>query len=392
MSLKLEKAPVQSTPLPASPRRWKRDAAVDFFRGSGLWMIYLDHLDPNIWSHLTLWRFGFSDFAEVFIFLSGFMSVGSWERALSGGHAQAVFKKLGRRMARLYIAQIVSLLLSIAVLWAFAQRGVRVHDLGLYLWMGHPARYLVRVLALLYAPRFFTLLLLYIMVAPLLPLVVLGLKRAPKLTLGLSCGLWIASQFPRFASLGTSWHWYFNPLAWQFLFVLGAAVRYYSHALGPIGRSRWAVGTAAFLVTGSIALKSLALFPWILHRMSGGFQAILMHDSGKPDLAPYRLLHFLALLTLIYAFTSRHRGWLDSAVARWAIACGRDSLFIYGAGLVLCTAGDLVLVATGGGAFLQLVLSVTGIAVMCLLAWLRRGGRLTFKREAASDQSRNSME
>jgi hypothetical protein len=337
-------------------------------------MIYLDHLDPNIWSRLSLWRFGFSDFAEVFVFLSGFMSVGSWEKVLPQGNTRAVISKLSRRIARLYFAQVVSLLLSIALVAALVGRGVRVRDPSTYLWMGDPAHYLVRVLTLLYAPGIFTLFLLYITVAPLLPLAVLGLKHAPKLTLGLSAGPWILIQFPPFHSLGTSWHWYFNPLAWQFMFVLGAAVRYYSDRLGPLARSPWVVGSAASVVVVSIALRSLTL-PGTLHGLNAALHAISISDPGKPDLAPYRVLHFLALVILLHAFVSRHRRWLGSPVARWVILCGRNSLLLYAASLVLDIAGDLILAAVHGGAFLQLVISAAGIFVLCLLAWLHRGRR-----------------
>jgi hypothetical protein len=385
-------APEQRVISPLPPRQWKRDAAIDFFRGFGLWMIFLDHLDPNILSHMTLRQFGLSDFAEVFVFLSGFMSVGSWEKVLSQGNALVVFKQLGRRMARLYFAQIAALSISIALLGAFAERGVRFHDPSMYFWMSDPAHYLVQGLTLLYAPSFFRLLLLYIMVSPGLPLVVLGLKRAPKLTLGLSFGLWALIQFPPFHSVGLNWHWYFNPLAWQFLFVLGAAVRCYSNRLAPIVRKPWALGSAALVVAASFALKSLTFFPWTRQRTNPRLLATLIFDPEKPDLAAYRVVHFLALAILVYAFTSRHRRWLESPAAGWAIACGRGALLVLASSLVLDTAGDLILTATHGGIPMQLAISASGIAVLSIVAWLRGREPLTFKRPLILNQIRNSIE
>src|SRR5271170_4979045 len=95
---------------------WARTAAVDFFRGLGLWMVFVDHMDPNLWSYLTLWRFGFSDFAEIFVYFSGFIGIGSYQRALNAGDTGAVLKKLGRRVGRLYVAHILSLAISMLVL------------------------------------------------------------------------------------------------------------------------------------------------------------------------------------------------------------------------------------------------------------------------------------
>jgi hypothetical protein len=241
---------------------------------------------------------------------------------------------------------------------------VRVPDPAMYLWMSNPAQYLVRVLLLLYTPGIFTLLLLYIMVAPLLPLMVLGLKRAPKLTLSISAALWFLVQLPPFHSLGLNWRWYFNPLAWQFLFALGAAVRYYADRLGSIARSRWVVGAAACIVAVSALLKFLTHFDWTVRH------------AGKPDLAWYRLVHFLALVILVYAWMPRNRRWLESPIARWAIACGKKSLPVFAASLVLDIAGNLILAAAPRGAFVQLAISASGILLLCLVA----------------NQSRKSME
>jgi hypothetical protein len=387
---------VQTAVSVPQARQWKRDAAIDFFRGFGLWMIFLDHLDPNILSHMTLRSFGFSDFAEVFVFLSGFVSVGSWEKVLAQGKAWAVMEKLGGRLARLYFAQTAALAISIALLGVCAQRGVGFLDPSLYFWMNgpmsDPVHHLARGLTLLYAPAFFMLLLLYIMVTPMLPLVVLGLKRAPKVTLGVSFGLWALIQIPRFHSVGLNRRWYFNPLAWQFLFVLGAAVRYFSQRLAPLARTSWAMGFAAGVVAASFAVKSLAFFSWTRERTNARLLATLIFDPDKPDLPAYRVVHFLALVILVYVFTSRHRRWLESRVAGWAITCGRSALPVLAAGMVLDTAGDLILGITKGGIPLQVAISVSGIAVLSMLAWWRGRGPLVFKRPLILNQIRNSIE
>ncbi|HLK19013.1 MAG TPA: OpgC domain-containing protein [Bryobacteraceae bacterium] len=347
--------------------RWKRDATIDFFRGLGLWMIFLDHLDHNVWSNITLSRFGFSDWAEVFVFLSGFMSVGSWEKVFAQASGAAnpgcsrlsagVFQKLSRRVARLYIAQISALLLSLALLWACAQRGVRVPDPAFYMWINYPAQGLLRVLLLLYTPGIFTLLLLYLMVAPLLPLMVFGLKRAPKLTLSISAATWLLVQLPVFHSVGLNWRWYFNPLAWQFLFALGAAARYYSNRLQSVARSRPVIVMAVGFLAASAALKFLTHFDWTVRH------------AGKPDLAWYRLVHFLALVILVTVRLPRHRRWLQSPVARWAVICGEQSLLIFAASLVLDVAGNLLLAAAPqGGPLLQLAISLSGILLLCWIA------------------------
>src|SRR3569833_2679152 len=48
-----------------------RDLRIDACRGIALWCIFLDHVPNNIGSWLTLRNYGFSDAAEMFMFVSG---------------------------------------------------------------------------------------------------------------------------------------------------------------------------------------------------------------------------------------------------------------------------------------------------------------------------------
>ena len=49
----------------------KRIDGIDCWRGLALLMIFIDHLPENVFQHVTQQNFGFSDAAEVFVFLSG---------------------------------------------------------------------------------------------------------------------------------------------------------------------------------------------------------------------------------------------------------------------------------------------------------------------------------
>jgi hypothetical protein len=336
-------------------------------------MVFMDHVNPNVWSYLTLWRFGFSDFAEMFVYLSGFIGIGSYQRLFDAGDIGAVVRKLVRRMGRLYVAHIVSLTGSMIVLAICAAHGVRLDDAeGLYVWMQDPLRYGLQVLTLAYAPAMFSLLPLYIAICPILLLASIGLRRAPKLTFSISAGLWLVSQIPAVDSRLTISAWVLHPAAWQFLFVLSAATRYYSDRLPEIALSRAMVGAAAAIVVGSMALKGLAshrialLLPAIVHDVPG-------LSVGKDHLAFYRLLHFLALAVVVYAWTRRYQLPLRWWFARLATACGEASLLVYCSGLVLAVGANLVLAVTHGGIWVQTLPTAGGLALLCGMAWLRRG-------------------
>ena len=59
-----------------------RDPRIDFFRGLALIFIFWDHVPHNPLGQITLRNLGFSDAAEVFVFLAGFASVMAYGKVL----------------------------------------------------------------------------------------------------------------------------------------------------------------------------------------------------------------------------------------------------------------------------------------------------------------------
>ena len=55
---------------------------LDLFRGLALWLIFIDHLPPNLLTWLTIRNYGFSDAAEIFIFISGYTAAFVYGRAM----------------------------------------------------------------------------------------------------------------------------------------------------------------------------------------------------------------------------------------------------------------------------------------------------------------------
>jgi hypothetical protein len=350
-------------------RESNRNLAVDMFRGLGLWILFLDHLEPNVWSNFTPAHFGFSDFAEIFIFLSGYITAGMYGRALDAGGA---IRKLGMRMARLYAAHLATMVATFGMLGFFASRGLRLPDPVLYVWLSSPAKYGARTLALLYCPHWFSLLPLYIVLAPVTLLAVTSLRRRPMLTLAVSFAIWCIAQ-TRVADLpimARGEAWYFHPLAWQFLIVIGASMQIYWKQFQRAAHSRICQLCAAAVILISFLLKSAALTGAIT--LTPLLIRLLAHDAGKAHFAPFRLVHFLSLVILVIALPSGSKSLLDSAIARLAIAVGRDSLVIYCITLPLMAAGNLLLLHYDGGLLLQLACSAMGLAVISGIAYARK--------------------
>ena len=90
-------APVTSTPSITLPAAGERELRLDLFRGLALWLIFIDHLPPNILTWFTIRNYGFSDAAEIFIFISGYTAAFVYGRAmLQSGFVVATARILRR--------------------------------------------------------------------------------------------------------------------------------------------------------------------------------------------------------------------------------------------------------------------------------------------------------
>jgi hypothetical protein len=201
--------------------------------------------------------------------------------------------------------------------------------------------------------------------APLLWL----LLRAPNATLGASLLLYtLVHVFGWTIPAWPNKNWFFNPLAWQLPFVLGAWWIIEGKRFRPWVTSRTALVAAALYLVFSLiialswSIKPLeALVPQPLARL---------HPLDKSNLDPLRLLHFLAIAGLAAWFLPRDWLGLMTPVMRGAIRCGQNSLPIYCLGVLLTLASQLALLDISEGLTVQIVLSVGGVLLMILAATL----------------------
>jgi len=95
-----------------------------------------------------------------------------------------------------------------------------------------------------------------------------------------------------------------------------------------------------------------------------------IYPIDKTNLDLLRLTHFLALAAITVRFVPVDWPALKSPLLWPAILCGQHSLEIFCLGVFLAFFGHFVTVEMSGGAALQIVISVLGIATMIAVAWL----------------------
>jgi hypothetical protein len=215
-------------------------------------------------------------------------------------------------------------------------------------------------------PASLNILPLYIFLLALFPLI-FGLTRlSPLIALAVSCALWIWANLDPSINL-PNWldgqRWYFDPFAWQFLFVIGAVgfltLRRYGGDLPTTPSLRaaaWAYLGFALIVTA----------PWQAWGWSD-VQPLPIELPDKTTLAPLRLLNVMALAFLVFGSP-----WLRSLAERPALkfllVCGRHSLEVFSLGTILAMLFRLIFNTFGATPMAQLAANGLGLGAMIGLA------------------------
>src|SRR5580700_1721364 len=84
-----------------------RELRLDLFRGLALWLIFIDHVSPDVLSWFTIRSYGFSDAAEIFIFISGYTAAFVYGRAMLESGFDIATARILRRVWQIYAAHIL---------------------------------------------------------------------------------------------------------------------------------------------------------------------------------------------------------------------------------------------------------------------------------------------
>lgn len=346
-----------------------RDLRIDACRGIALWCIFLDHVPNNIGSWLTLRNYGFSDAAEVFMFVSGVTCTLAYGKVWRCEGWTGLIRRTLRRSWDIYAAFLL-LTLSCAILVYLAGGDRLADESNTRVLLDQPGATLVHAAVLQYCPVNTDVLPIFVLVhllfAPLLWL----LLRVPNVMLGGSLALYaLVHVFGWTIPAWPNGHWAFNPLAWQLLVVLGAWWMIEGERARPWVMSRTALVPAALYLVFSLIIA----LSWRIKLLDGIVpQALLQlfYPMDKSNLDPFRLLHFLALAVLAVWFVPPNPQGLTATVMRGAILCGKNSLPIYCLGVLLTLASVLALLDISEGLAMQIALSVAGVLMMIVAATL----------------------
>ncbi len=362
----------------------RRDLRLDFFRGVALVFIFVDHIPENFLSYFTLQAVAFFDAAEVFIFISGFTAAIVYGQRLAAKGWLYATAQIWRRAWQLYVAHVFLFVIFIAEVSYTAMafnnpmynEEMRVAD-----FLDQPYISVIKALLLQFQPTFLDILPLYIVMMLIFPVILLGISYRPSLVLIPSLAAYLAVQLfgvpvPAYPEGHV---WYFNPLAWQFLFVSGAVLGQFWARGRSLPRLMPALLPLALVLLGAVLVVRVS---WTLSSLWDGFPALFLREMwpvNKSNLSPLRLVPFFAAVLVVAAWIGPQARFLRARAARPLVVAGQQSLEVFCLGIVLSALGHFMLAEFPHGIAMQLAVNAVGILAMLLFAgmidWYKRMDR-----------------
>ena len=344
---------------------------IDFWRGFALLTIFIDHVPGLFYENYTIRHFGLADAAELFVFLAGWSMRLLMDNRKERMSLPSAIMRLETRALTIFFAQLIITQMALALTAA----GSMLLDNPLFLnWNNAAAAFeapletQIAIVLLSHQLGFFDILPLYVVIIAGAPLCVIADRIWKWLPLVLSVALyavilWSGVNLPTWPVEG---RWYFNPFAWQLVFVLGyvladakgpaAALRRHKTGLRWLGLAGVAAGLAMGLTDYSpdpLRVPEPKLF--------------FMFD--KTFVTPARILHLLALVALFNGLFGHIERW-STPLARFLSMLGRNSLHVFCIGSLFALASQFGRFMLGGSIMVDTLVLLMGITVMGTTAWV----------------------
>ncbi|WP_336621030.1 MULTISPECIES: OpgC domain-containing protein [unclassified Sinorhizobium] len=346
-----------------------RDTRLDVFRALCLLTIFINHVPGQYLEYLTHKNIGFSDSAEAFVLISGLAVGAAYGGKFVAGARLALTLKMWRRALTLYVAHIMTSVVTLAIFAGGALyfgRQDLIGEINIRPIVEQAEQGIVAMVLLGHQLGYNNILSLYAALFLMLP-GILWLNAVGRwLVLALSAALWLAAGWFKLvpSNFLDEGYWFLNPWSWQFLFVIGILAMSHVRAGGRLPRHWLLIGVSAAYLTVS---AFWVLFSWWNIDFSFGLPAVLT-GFDKTFLSLTRLLHVLALAYLLAIIPGISRlTRLENNHP--LVMIGRHSLAVFIFGTILAMAGQVLLFVTGRDPIIGSLFVIAGIALHFVYAY-----------------------
>lgn len=368
-----------STPAhaPLHPPVRQRDPRLDFFRGLGMFIIFIAHLPGNTW---TLWipaRFGFSDATEIFVFCSGMASAIAFGKIFEQRGWWMGTARIAHRVWQVYWAHIGLFLVIAMMLAAVGATGWLekdyVGELNLWPFFNETLANLPGLMTLTYVPNYFDILPMYLVILAMIPVVMALGRISPFYAGAFVVTVWLAAGFDYLSLPAEPWSdrtWFFNPFGWQLVFFTGFAFMIGWLPAPPVNR-------ALMILAGVIIVATV---PFAYFRFFNAFPELLVINKamtpviGKTDYGILRHVHFLAIAYLAW-IAAGEGGYRLIASGAWGKfvrlvqKVGQQSLAVFLTSLVVAQSMGIIRDQLGNTPMNQALTNLTGFAILIATAY-----------------------
>ena len=336
-----------------------------------MFIIYIAHCRGNALYDFIPARYGISDAANMFVFVSGMTCAIAFGGTFLRQGWFIGTARVAYRCLQLYAAQI-GLFCAVAVIVAL---GARIFPQSDYIgvaelqhFFARPGDALIGLLTLTYVPHYIDILPLYIVCLAMVPIAMALARLSPALAVGASIALYAASRIFNLnlpAGADDQAVWYFDPFAWQLIFFTGFALR-----RGWIGfplESR-----AIFWSSVAILLLGLAIsLPAVFEAVApvDRLRRWIYDHSDKTHMDLLQYVHFLASAYVAIVLLKGHEHVLHAPALRPIVKCGQQALSIFISGLVLSYVGGIVFDHWGTGFGTQILVNSVTFALLIGIAY-----------------------
>ncbi len=230
-----------------------------------------------------------------------------------------------------------------------------------------PARAQIGLVLLTHQLGYFNILPLYVVLLVIAPIFVLLQRKAAVWTLPTSLAIYVCALGfgVNFRTWPVEGSWFFNPLAWQLIYVLGFLLAGRDGVGAFARRAHRPLRLLAFLIVLLGVVVTLAdLRPDPIAVPSP--KLFFLFD--KTFLSPARLIHSLALIALF----AGSFGWIAaraSAASNFLTLLGRNSLNVFCASSLLSLLGQLARFLYGDVLAADAAIVILGVLTLGLVAW-----------------------
>jgi len=351
--------------------------------GIAAWFLFLDHVPHNAVSLLTLRNFGFSGATDLFVFIGGYTAAILYGKMMLERGLIVTATRVFKRLWQLYAAYVVLFVIYIDLIGYVARKTAAPEIIGEFNVTGivdHTIRTLIYGLLLQAKPLNLDVLQLFIVLMAFFPLVLFGMMRRPALTVAGSIGLYAVARYHDWnLSAYPEGRWYFNPFCWQLLFVLGAWLALSGartmRTIRTLQELQLLRAATVLYLLFALTMTLGGKFPHLAAMIPEPMLDIFLPNE-KENIAPYRVLHFLALAFVVSYWVPRDWHGFRWAALQPLIKCGEEWLPVFCAGVFLSFAGHFILITGPDSVAMQVLVSIAGLAAMTAVAhyvsWSRR--------------------